>query len=137
MTMFAFARFLSSNQASKNRLNRAAFGRLTTKCGLTGKALLPTETEYNRKWTTGDEKWDRLDKLSHNGMPDDKDYFICIARQLEIINEIAEHVEEMLKKANSVILTGDHGSSRLAALLFHDSGNFAQRMLLYALLGGL
>jgi hypothetical protein len=58
-------------------------------------------------------------------MPDDKDYFLCIARQLEIMNEIVEHVGEMLKNVNRVIVTGDHGSSRLAALLFHDSGNFA------------
>jgi len=89
------------------------------------KALLPTETEYNHKWTADDKKWDRLDKLSHNGMPDDKDYFLCIARQLEIMNEIVEHVGEMLKKVDRVIITGDHGSSRLAALLFHDSKNFA------------
>lgn len=89
------------------------------------KALLPTETEYNRKWTEEDKKWDRLDKLSHNGMPDDKDYFLCIARQLEIMNEIVEHVGEMMKKVNRAIVTGDHGSSRLAALLFHDSENFA------------
>jgi len=89
------------------------------------KALLPTETEYNHKWTSEDKKWDRLDKLSHNGMPDDRDYFLCIARQLEIMNEIVEHVGEMLKKVNRAIVTGDHGSSRLAALLFHDSGNFA------------
>lgn len=89
------------------------------------KALLPTETEYNHKWTAEDKKWDRLDKLSHSGIPDDKDYFLCIARQLEIMNEIAEHVGEMLKKVNRAIVTGDHGSSRLAALLFHDSENFA------------
>lgn len=89
------------------------------------KALLPTETEYNHKWTSEDKKWDKLDKLSHNGMPDDKDYFLCIARQLEIMNEIVEHVAEMLKKVNRVIITGDHGSSRLAALLFHDEDNFA------------
>lgn len=92
---------------------------------IVAKALLPTETEYNHKWTSEDKKWDRLDKLSHNGMPDDKDYFLCVARQLEIMNEIVEHVREMLKKVNRAIITSDHGSSRLAALLFHDSGNFA------------
>ncbi len=92
---------------------------------IVAKALLPTETEYNHKWTAEDKKWDRLDKLSHNGMPDDKDYFLCIARQLEIMNEIVEHVNEMLTKVNRAIITGDHGSSRLAALLFHDSENFA------------
>jgi len=50
------------------------------------KALLPTKTEYNYAGATVDKKWDRLDKLSHNGMPDDKGYFLCIARQLEIMN---------------------------------------------------
>lgn len=89
------------------------------------RALLPTETEYNHKWKPEDKKWDRLDKLSHAGMPDDKDYFLCIARQLEIMNEIVEHIGEMLKKTNNIIVTGDHGSSRLAALLFHDTENFA------------
>ena len=89
------------------------------------KAVLPTETEFNHKWTAQDKKWDRLDKLSHNGMPDDKDYFLCIARQLEIMDEIVKHVGEMLTKVNRVIITGDHGSSRLAALLFHDTENFA------------
>jgi hypothetical protein len=58
-------------------------------------------------------------------MPDDKDYFACVARQFEIMNEIVERVSEMLVKANRVIITGDHGSSRLAALLFHDVQNFA------------
>ena len=89
------------------------------------KALLPTETEYNKKWSSEDEKWDRLDKLAHSGMPDDKDYFLCVARQLEIMGEIVERVTEMLTKVNTVILTGDHGSSRLAALLFHNETNFA------------
>lgn len=89
------------------------------------KALLPTETEYNHKWEKDDTKWDRLDKLSHHGMPDDKDYFLCIARQLEIMNDVVEHVAELLTTVNRVIITGDHGSSRLAALLFHNAENFA------------
>ncbi|SHI41883.1 BREX-4 system phosphatase PglZ [Parasporobacterium paucivorans] len=89
------------------------------------RSLLPSETEYNHKWGQDDKKWDRLDKLSHNGMPDDKDYFLCVARQIEIINEIVEYIAELLSKVNRVIVTGDHGSSRLAALLFHDSENFA------------
>jgi hypothetical protein len=105
------------------RLN--SLGIEVTVKALITKALLPTETEFNHKWTATDVKWDRLDKLSHNGMPDDKDYFLCIARQLEIMKEIVEHVSEMLLKTNRVIVTGDHGSSRLAALLFHDAENFA------------
>jgi len=89
------------------------------------KAILPTETEYNHKWTSDDQKWDRLDKLSHTGMPDDKDYFFCIAHQLQIMDEVVNHVAELLANFNRVIVTGDHGSSRLAALLFHEADNFA------------
>lgn len=97
----------------------------TTVSAKVAKSLLPSETEYNRRWADGDEKWDRLDKISHTGMPDDKDYFLCIARQIEIISEVVEHIAALLSKANRVILTGDHGSSRLAALLFHAKENFA------------
>jgi arylsulfatase A-like enzyme len=87
--------------------------------------MLPSETKYNHKWGNADDKWDRLDKLSHAGMPDEKDYFLCIARQIEIIGEVVEHIEELLKDNNSIIVTGDHGSSRLAALMFHVADNFA------------
>jgi len=90
-----------------------------------GRAILPSETEYNKKWKNNDEKWDRLDILSHNGMPDDKDYFMCVARQIEIIGEVAERVSELLNQHDQVLITGDHGSSRLAALMFHASDNFA------------
>lgn len=89
------------------------------------KAIPPTETEYNNKWKSNDDKWDRLDKLSHNGMPDNKDYFVCVARQIEIIGEVVAYVSNLLEKHNSVIITSDHGSSRLAALMFHVSDNFA------------
>jgi hypothetical protein len=93
--------------------------------GRVAKAILPTETEYNRKWNSNDDKWDKLDSLSHNGMPDDKDYFLCIARQIEIIGEIVTHVSNLLEDHDRVIITGDHGSSRLAALMFHVSENYA------------
>lgn len=90
-----------------------------------GCAILPSETEYNKQWKKDDEKWDRLDKLSHNGMPDDNDYFLCVARQIEIIGEVVERVSELINQNDRVIITGDHGSSRLAALMFHASDNFA------------
>jgi hypothetical protein len=90
-----------------------------------GRAIIPTETEYNRAWKDEDEKWDRLDKLSHNGMPDDRDYFLCIARQIEIIGEVVARTSELLAQNDRVIITGDHGSSRLAALMFHAPSNFA------------
>lgn len=90
-----------------------------------GRAIPPTETEHNRKWKDTDEKWDRLDQISHEGIPDDNDYFLCIARQIEIMGEIAERVSEMLSQHERIIITGDHGSSRMAALMFHVSDNFA------------
>lgn len=90
-----------------------------------GCAIIPSETECNHNWKDDDEKWDRLDKLSHNGMPDDKDYFLCIAHQIDIMGEVAERVSELLSQNDRIIITGDHGSSRLAALMFHVLENFA------------
>lgn len=87
-------------------------------------ALLPTETSYNHQWDENDPmtlKWDRLDSCSHKGMPDDKSYYSCIVHQLAVFAEAAEKVEKLLEEHNYVIITGDHGSSRFAALAFHDS----------------
>ena len=86
--------------------------------------LLPTETEYNHQWDETDPmtvKWDRLDSCSHKGMPDDKSYYSCIVYQLSVFAEAAKKVEELLDKHDYVVITGDHGSSRFAALAFHDA----------------
>ena len=86
-------------------------------------ALLPTETEYNHQWDENDpltEKWTRLDSCSHHGMPDDKSYYSCIVHQLAVFAEAAKKVEKLLDKHDYVVITGDHGSSRFAALAFHD-----------------
>ena len=83
-------------------------------------ARIPTETDYNHQWTDADEKRDRLDKLSHRGMPDDKDYFSCISNQIRIIEELMYEASSYLDEYENVIITGDHGSSRLAALAFHE-----------------
>lgn len=88
-------------------------------------ALLPTETDYNHQWNEHDPmmvKWDRLDSYSHKGMPDDKSYYSCIVHQLAVFADAAEKVEELLEKHDYVVITGDHGSSRFAALAFHDTG---------------
>lgn len=87
-------------------------------------AKLPTETEYNHQWNEADplcEKWNRLDTLSHKGMPDDKSYYSCIVHQLSVFTDAAKRVDELLDQHEYVVITGDHGSSRLAALAFHDS----------------
>ena len=88
-------------------------------------AIIPSETAYNRQWEADDEKWDRLDKLSHSGSPDDKDYYSCIVSQIQCICSVARRVGELLSENNCVIITGDHGSSRLAALMFHQADNFS------------
>jgi hypothetical protein len=87
-------------------------------------AILPTETEFNEQWNDFDypyEKWDRLDILAHKGSPDDKDYYSCIAHQLMIIAEVAAHAKLLLDEHNYVIITANHGSSRIAALSFHNT----------------
>lgn len=86
-------------------------------------SLLPTETEYNHQWDENDSmstKWDRLDSYSHKGMPDDKSYYSCIVHQLSVFEDAAKKVDELLQEHEYVAVTGDHGSSRLAALAFHD-----------------
>lgn len=84
---------------------------------------LPSETEYNTQWAQNDFEYvkrDRLDKLSHNGMPDDNDYFSCVDNQIRIVTELIQEALSYLNNHQYVIITGDHGSSRLAALAFHD-----------------
>lgn len=91
------------------------------------RAITPTETVFNKHWeNTGlsYKKLDELDKLAHNGSPDDKDYFSCISHQLELIDNISDEAITYLGKYNYVIITADHGTSRLAALAFHQLKGF-------------
>jgi hypothetical protein len=91
------------------------------------KALLPTETEFNKQWddfNSQSKKLDRLDNLNHKGIPDDDNYFSCIDTQFETIKEIAQEAVSLLEKYERVIITADHGSSRLAALAFHHKPGF-------------
>ena len=86
-------------------------------------ALLPTETDYNHQWDDNNPltvKWNRLDSCSHKGMPDDNSYYSCIVYQLAVFSEAAKKVEALLEEHDYVVITGDHGSSRFAALAFHD-----------------
>lgn len=91
-------------------------------CELT-QALLPTETKFNEQWKQmGDvpyEKLDKLDKLAHKGVVDEPDYYTCIEEQLAFFEKVSDKVNELLKKYRRVIITGDHGTSRLAARFFH------------------
>lgn len=99
-------------------------------CGL---ANLPTETKYNDQWNQMSvpyEKIDYLDKLAHKGLSykDIDDYYPCIEEQFAVISEmygtekmvtIGTKISELLRKYRRIIITGDHGTSRLAARFFH------------------
>jgi hypothetical protein len=86
-------------------------------------ACLPTETEFNKQWDDFGcpyEKLDKLDLLSHKGIPDDTNYFSCIDTQFEIIQDVVHKAVSLITKYDRIIITADHGSSRLAALAFHE-----------------
>ncbi len=88
-----------------------------------GTALLPTDTEHNHQWDESAPnvlKWNGLDTLAHKGVPDDRGYHSCVVKQLAFFRDAAKKAEELLGKYECVVITGDHGSSRLAALGFHD-----------------
>ena len=86
------------------------------------QAVLPTETIFNEQWKQMNvpyRKLNRLDKLAHKGVIDEPDYYACIEEQLSFIAGIRSAAEDMLKNSDRVIITGDHGTSRLAARMFH------------------
>ena len=86
-------------------------------------AVLPTETEYNDQWNDFDYPYENGILITlHKGNPDDKDYYSCIASQLMIIEKVADHAKSLLDEYNYVIITADHGSSRIAALAFSIAG---------------
>lgn len=93
-----------------------------------GQVNLPTETCYNDLWNSMDtpySKLDKLDKLAHKGVIDEPDYYACISEQLSFVAGVYKHINELLKKHHRVIVTGDHGTSRLAARFFHVKDGFA------------
>ena len=87
-----------------------------------GQAYLPTETKFNNQWdkmACSYEKLDKLDKLAHKGVVDEPDYYSCVQEQLTFVKGIYYKVNELMEQYHRVIVTGDHGTSRLAARLFH------------------
>ena len=85
-------------------------------------ANLPTETMYNDQWnqmSVPHEKLDKLDKLAHKGVIDDPDYYVCVEQQLQFMSTVVNTVGKLFKNYQRVIITGDHGTSRLAARFFH------------------
>ncbi len=86
------------------------------------QSQLPSETCFNDQWvqmSVPHEKYDKLDKLAHKGVIDDKDYYACVEEQINFVCNIVNIVNNLLKTYSRVIITGDHGTSRLAARFFH------------------
>ena len=91
------------------------------------QATLPTETRFNDQWNQMEvpyQKLDKLDKLAHKGVVDDPDYYACVEEQIAFVSRLYEKVSEMLKTYQRVIITGDHGTSRLAARFFHKKDGY-------------
>ena len=86
------------------------------------QATLPTETLFNKQWNNMSmpyKKLNKLDKLAHKGVIDEPDYYACIEEQMDFIEEISNYVSSLLTEYHRVVITGDHGTSRLAARFFH------------------
>lgn len=86
------------------------------------QAQLPSETRFNRQWEQMPlpfAKYDKLDKLAHKGVIDDRDYYACVEEQIRFVAGLAEKVSALLEQHGRVLITGDHGTSRLAARCFH------------------
>ena len=99
----------------------------TIKSVSVGQANLPAETEFNELWKLMDvphDKLDKLDKLAHKGVVDDPNYYSCVDEQIEFIVSLATKINSYLKDYHRIIITGDHGASRLAARFFHKRDGY-------------
>lgn len=101
------------------------------------QATLPTETSFNEQWNTMSmpyKKLNRLDKLAHKGIIDEPDYYACIEEQMNFVAGISDQVSLLLAKYHRVVITGDHGTSRLAARFFHcrDGIDVPQDAIVYS-----
>lgn len=86
------------------------------------QATLPTETSFNEHWNSMSmpyKKLNKLDKLAHKGIIDEPDYYACIEEQMNFVAGISNQVSSLLAEYHRVVITGDHGTSRLAARFFH------------------
>lgn len=90
-----------------------------------GQVNTPTITEANKAWEKMGltyKKIDKLDSISHvKDKRDIRSYFDIVAMQFDVIEEIAKEVVELFSTIdkNTLVVTADHGLSRLAAIAFH------------------
>ncbi len=106
------------------KIRKSCMGKVSRVC--VAQSQLPSETRFNDQWNQMSlpyQKLDKLDKLAHKGVIDDKDYYACVEEQIQFICKIVDKINKLLEKYNCVILTGDHGTSRLAARFFHKTSS--------------
>lgn len=84
------------------------------------RANLPTTTEYNRGWEDNEnyQEFKGLDELVHSYTCDYPDYII---KEIETVEKIVQDAVALLTYTDSVIITSDHGTSRLAAIYHGES----------------
>lgn len=100
-----------------------------------GKANLPTTTRFNNiPWPDGPRRLPdikRLDNIAHNGAEahEARRAEENLAASLDVIGrEVLPHVAEGLARFERVLVTADHGSSRLAALAWQSEPRLAQTL---------
>ena len=106
-----------------NRIKRECDDSHTIEHSTIAQATLPTETCYNAQWNEMEKRFrklDTLDKLAHHGVVDNPDYYACVEAQLRFIDSVVDQATALIKQHQRVIITGDHGASRLAARAFHE-----------------
>lgn len=91
-----------------------------------GSAVLPTITEANMACAdplTVTRKINDLDSLSHIKDKTECNYFKIIAKQIDLISAIAQDVAHVAAENPNldIVITADHGMSRMAAKAFHGS----------------
>lgn len=87
-------------------------------------AKLPTITSANMVWSTWPaesyRKDDRLDAKSHiKDRSDGVDPADLLDTQFQIIRNLARDIVELVSAKGRIVVTADHGLSRLAAIHFH------------------
>lgn len=96
-----------------------------------GAAVLPTITTINMgkadPATISEKKFDALDSLSHIKDKSDCNYHSIIAKQFEMMDKIADIICQAAVKHpdKDIVVTADHGMSRMAAIGFHKTGGIS------------
>ena len=89
-----------------------------------GTAVLPSVTSVNMSCAdpeTVSKKLNSLDSLGHIKDKSDCNYFSIIAKQFELISQIAQDVVRISEEnpTKDIVITSDHGMSRMVAKGFH------------------